>query len=575
MKLYLHQKNNNINDLQRSIGEIERVWKNNEQSGLHLFPELFLGGYPLQDICLQREFIVSYLKSLKSIQELSSISNNKSILFGGLDYQLGQHKEINKIFNCIYLLDNSGLKVVYRKRLLPNYDIYDEKKYFSPGFENCFIEINGHRFCLLICEDMWHSSAHDVDPVDNAYQEFIQQGLGISGIINLSASPFNISKQQKRLQRAKEISHSFKAPFIYVNQIGLNDEILFDGQSFIINENDIYTAGAFLEEVLEFEISTSKNISQPKNIHQPSIVENTWEGLFKPQIENNKFKKLTDSELQEILIAQTFGLNQYAIKTKMKSYLVALSGGIDSAVVLAVASLAAKASNMTVEAIYMPSQYNSPLSYELSQKMCENLGIKLKVINLKFIHQTIKMTFKESVGIDLEGLANENIQSRLRGNLIYARSNQNNGMVINTSNKSELAVGYSTLYGDSVGALSILGDLFKTEVYQLAKFINQHFNHIIPEEIINRPPSAELREDQKDEDSLPPYDRLDLILEAMLSYQYSMEDIIQLGVPKEEVEKVNQLFYRSEFKRFQFCPILKLKGKSFGFGHRLPILKNE
>ena len=201
----------------------------------------------------------------------------------------------------------------------------------------------------------------------------------------------------------------------------------------------------------------------------------------------------------------------------------------------------------------MPSQFNSQLSYELSNQMCKNLGIKLKVINLKFIHQTIKMTFKDGIGEELVGLSDENIQSRLRGNLIYARSNQTGAMVLNTSNKSELSVGYSTLYGDSVGAISILGDLYKTEVYQLASFINNHFNNIIPEEIITRPPSAELREDQKDEDSLPPYDRLDLILECLLSYQYSLDEITELNISPEELKKVYHLFNRASLSVFSFA----------------------
>lgn len=554
---------------------ILQTYQQNKKIGLHLFPELFLGGYPLQDLCLQKPFIAEYQAKLDLIRKQAKKDNLNNLLFGGLEYDLDLNQEIKHIYNSIFHLGPNGLSSIYRKQLLPNYDIYDEKKYFTPGHTNGFIKIDGHQFCLLICEDMWHSSTHEIDPVKNAFKELNEKNIVLDAIVNLSASPFHAGKQDTRLKRGKEIATSLNAPFIYVNQIGLNDEILFDGRSFIISKDETLQADSFREEIIEYQISKSQLNTIPKNLHTPSEIENTWETLFRANI--NKAEKklihLSEQKLIEIIQAQTFALNEYAKKTRMKSFLVALSGGIDSALVITIAHLASKASGLPLEAVYMPTQFNSNLSYELSKKLCENIGINLKVINLKFILQTIKMTFKDGIGDDLEGIAQENIQSRLRGNLIYARSNQTGAMVINTSNKSELAVGYSTLYGDSVGAISILGDLYKSEVYQLAHFINKHFNNIIPQEIITRAPSAELREDQKDEDSLPPYDRLDLILECILSYQFSFDEIIQLGVKVDELRHVNNLFNRAEFKRFQFCPIIKLKPKSFGFGHRNPILK--
>ena len=223
-----------------------------------------------------------------------------------------------------------------------------------------------------------------------------------------------------------------------------------------------------------------------------------------------------------------------------------------------------------LEAIFMPGHYSSTESYELSRNMCKNLDIPFYNFPIKFLHQNLRMQFNDNLDCPLEGLADENIQSRLRGAIIYGRSNQKNSLVLNTSNKSELSVGYSTLYGDSVGAISILGDLFKTEIFQLSKFINESFktqiDEVVPHEIIVRPPTAELRSDQKDEDSLPPYDRLDFYLESLLSHQITKEDLISLGFDKEEVLKTVKLLKLSEFKRFQFCPIIKLKNKSFGFG---------
>ena len=576
MDIYLHQKNNEIGNLEKSTQHLLSVFHSSSKAGLHLFPELFLGGYPLQDICLQRPFVSRYIQCLNKLQEDVPKDTKQYVLFGGLEYKFNSQSEIAHIYNCIYKLDCKGLKSVYRKRLLPNYDIFDEKKYFSPGTTNSFINIGGKVFCLFVCEDMWHSSRHEADPVFSAIEESKSKKMRVDGVINLSASPFHIGKQATRVRRCFEISKLFDAPFFYVNQIGLNDEILFDGQSFIAcNGEKVVQAESFVEEVLTHTLST--NPAQRTNCEIKTFnVENTWEALFQANIDKKtrKLRQLGQSDLKEIVMAQTFALNEYARKTGMNGFLVALSGGIDSALVLAMASLASKASGLPLEAIYMPSQYNSQMSYDLSNEMCHKIGIKLKVINLKFIHQTIKMTFEDGTGIELKGVADENIQSRLRGSLIFARSNQTGAMVLNTSNKSELSVGYSTLYGDSVGALSILGDLYKTEVYQLAGFINENFDNPIPTGIISRPPTAELRDGQKDEDNLPPYEVLDLILEGLLSYQFSIEDLTNLGLSKQDLESVINLYTKAEFKRYQFCPIVKLKSKSFGFGYRNPILKN-
>ncbi len=223
----------------------------------------------------------------------------------------------------------------------------------------------------------------------------------------------------------------------------------------------------------------------------------------------------------------------------------------------------------------MPSIHSSPVSTKLSEDMCARLGIPLSYLPIKFLHSVVKNTFLQTFNEPFEGLVDENIQSRIRGTLLYTRSNQTGAMVINTSNKSELAVGYSTQYGDSVGAISLLGDLYKTEVYQLAEFVNKHFNSPIPEGIISRGPSAELRENQLDQDSLPPYSRLDTILEGILSYRLGKVQLMELGLPENEIRKVLELYAKSEYKRAQFCPILKVKAKSFGFGYRMPISKSH
>jgi NAD+ synthase (glutamine-hydrolysing) len=252
---------------------------------------------------------------------------------------------------------------------------------------------------------------------------------------------------------------------------------------------------------------------------------------------------------------------------------VALSGGLDSSLVLTIVKMSLLP-GQEVEAIYMPGNYSSPISWDLSSKLCLKLGVRLNSLPIKFLHSTIKMNFQGTFTESFEGLTDENVQSRLRGLLLYTRSNQTGAMVVNTSNKSEIAVGYSTQYGDSVGAISLLGDVYKTEAYRLAEWINHKFGAVIPDGIIQRPPSAELRADQKDQDSLPPYERLDAILEGILSFRYTYKDLLTQGFSEEEVKKVFELYYKSEYKRRQFCPIIKIKSKSFGFGYRVPLTKN-
>jgi NAD+ synthase (glutamine-hydrolysing) len=284
---------------------------------------------------------------------------------------------------------------------------------------------------------------------------------------------------------------------------------------------------------------------------------------------------LKDAECAEIIDALLLGISDYSLKNKISKYTIALSGGMDSSLVLALLKILKdrKVMPMEIEAVFMPGFFSSSLSYDLSYDFCRNIGVKLTSMPIKFIHSAIRTGYRDCFHTEMKGLADENIQSRLRGALIYARSNEANSMVLNTSNKSEIAVGYSTIYGDSVGALSVLGDLYKSEVFELAQYINRHYNEMIPPEIISRPPSAELRENQEDAQSLPAYDLLDPILEALLSMRFSPQDLIKKGHNQDQVLKVFQLLVRSEYKRRQFCPIIKIKAKSFGFGYRVPISK--
>ena len=573
--IHLHQTHHTVADFAAIFKKTTEVLK---VDGLHLFPELYLTGYPLQDLVLQRAFIDSYLEHQNKLDDWAKKqSGNWRALMGGLSYEIEGESLPTKIQNVIYEVSpGQGLKKLYAKRLLPNYDIFDEQKYFSAGKTNSFYEFNGETYGLQICEDMWASSFHEIDPCELMLKECQEKKLHLKAIINLSASPFEAAKKSKRLERARNISLQLGCPFIYLNRVGGEDEILFDGTSFVMHGSELFKELPSFKAVSEsLDISSLAGPYTEKPQLRP---ENTWEGLFAPRI--NTFlnpaviKSWSQEECLEVLKALQFGLQEYAHKNGFKKFLVALSGGMDSALVLAITKLSLKA-GQSVEAIYMPSIHSASLSTQLAEEMCRRLEIPLTYLPIKFLHSTVKNAFTQTFPEPFSGLVDENVQSRLRGTLLYTRSNQTGAMVINTSNKSELAVGYSTQYGDSVGAISLLGDLYKTEVYGLANFVNKHFNSPIPEGIITRGPSAELRENQLDQDSLPPYSRLDTILEGILSYRLGKTQLMELGLPENEIIKVLELYSKSEYKRAQFCPILKVKAKSFGFGYRMPISKSH
>ena len=575
MRIKLHQTHHTLADFKGILQYLESIPKEPSEV-IHIFPELFLTGYPLKDLCLTQSFIEAYENFLVSLKAWAQKRDKLEVfLMGGLAYEKSPTGLPLKIRNVVWMMEDGALVDLYTKRLLPNYDIFDEKKYFSPGESSKIITIHGFKLGIMICEDMWPSSIHRFDPGAELHQELQKNQQTIDLLVNLSASPFNIGKQEKRIARGLELSTAFDVPFLYVNRVGAEDEVLFDGQSFVAQNPDVLVQGKIFEsQVLDFEIE--KRIPKLSNYNIKS--ENTWENLFAASLVKSKplpkVQKLTKDDLFEVKKALEFGFQDYARKCGFNKFTVALSGGIDSALVLTLIRLSLKP-GQTVEAIYMPSQYSATLSYELSNSLCQNLGINLYSLPIKFYHATMKNNFLDIFGQPLEGLANENIQSRLRGALLYSRSNMINSMVVNTSNKSELAVGYSTLYGDSVGAISLIGDLYKSEVYDLAQYLNEIHPGIIPSGIIDRAPSAELRENQKDEDSLPAYSRLDAILEGILSYRLSFKDLKEMGFDEGELKKVFNLYAKSEYKRYQFCPIIKIKAKSFGFGYRIPITKDH
>ncbi|MGB0452198.1 MAG: NAD(+) synthase [Bacteriovoracaceae bacterium] len=577
MQIFLHQTGHTIADFDSIFENVCQCLKDSENPGIHVFPELFLTGYPLQDLCLQKSFINPYLKLLDDINNFSkklSFDGDSLFLFGGLTYKFDTNGLPTSIKNSVFkLFPGKELEPIYHKILLPNYDIFDEKKYFKPGGSVTVLPYKNRNFAIQICEDMWPSSGHPHNPLEM----LIEVGTPIDALINLSASPYDYHKPQARIDRAKEITETLRCPMYYVNKVGSEDEVIFDGGSFSFHEGKIQKLGKRFEtDIIQCELADAQKPFSPV---LSGVINNTWEKLYSANIEQEskevlpKLKELSDDECEEILEAISFGIEQYARKCGFKKLLVALSGGIDSTLVLTIISLFLK-DKFEIQTIYMPGLFSRSMSYDLSDKLCDNLKLRLKVQGIKFLHSATRNLYRETFNESIEGtVADENIQSRLRGALLYLHANKIGAMVLNTSNKSEIAVGYSTQYGDSVGAISPLGDLYKSEVFKLCRYINKKYGEIIPVEIIERPPSAELREDQVDSESLPDYERLDPILECFLSNRYDANAIANLGFDPKEIKRAQDLLFQSEFKRSQFCPILKLKPKSFGFGHRVPISK--
>lgn len=575
MQLNLHQTHHEIADFEGIFKYLTTTFQKGNRHGLHIFPELFLTGYPLQDLPIKKPFIDDYQAfladlSIWSERQLKSTSP-LALLFGGLHYEFDTLGWPAQIENVMYLLEpGEKLKLIYTKQLLPNYDLYEEKKYFTPGTAPKAFQFEGKSIGLLICEDIWFSHLHDIDPVEQ-----LKEYKNCDLVISINASPYHLGKVDMRINRALEISQFLEAPFVYVNRVGAEDEIIFDGHSFVVDGNEVVImAEGFKSQILTLE-APQYQAPEKVNVRTYHSSNNSWATIFSTRLSGDTLNLMPmgTQGSKKVLDALLLGIGDYALKNGLKKFSIALSGGMDSALVLTILKLLQKTMPIEIEAIFMPGLYSSSISFDLSYDLCRNLGVKLTTMPIKFIHATIKTSYKDNFGVELKGIADENIQSRLRGALIYMRSNDMNTAVLNTSNKSEIAVGYSTIYGDSVGALSVLGDLWKSEVFELAHYINTHHGNLIPADIISRPPSAELRENQEDSQSLPPYERLDPILEAFLSSRFSPDDLIKRGHQKEEVIKVYSLLTNSEYKRKQFCPIIKVKPKSFGFGHRIPISK--
>lgn len=545
MRIALSQINPTIGALSQNAAKIKDYYHRAANSGadLVIFTELSLSGYPPKDLLLYQSFVDREKELLN--QEILPLTTKDGpmILIGAL------HMRDSKLYNAALLLDQGNIKSIHLKTLLPNYDVFDEARYFTRGNDHQVEMLGDLPAAITICEDIWNdrdffpNPIYNTDPLEKLYDR------GARLLINLSASPYHLGKHKLREELLPFLARKYNTGIIYLNQVGGNDELVFDGSSLIYNSMGelLYRAAAFEEEL--FYVDTGD--------------------LFQPAIET---MPPGSDNIDVVMQTLRLGIRDYVTKTGFKKVVLGLSGGIDSAVVAALAVEALGPEN--VLGVMMPSPYSSEHSIEDAVSLAENLGIDNRLIKIEDPYKAF-LSLLNNGKEALEDLAEENLQARIRGNIIMHISNREGYLALATGNKSELAVGYCTLYGDMSGGLAVIADLPKMMVYDLANHINQiHGQEIIPERTISKPPSAELRPNQKDEDSLPPYHILDPILYLYIGENLSAGDIINRGFDQNTVNRVVRMVDRAEFKRRQAAPGLRITTRAFGSGRRMPIARS-
>jgi NAD+ synthase/NAD+ synthase (glutamine-hydrolysing) len=542
VKIALAQINPTVGDFDGNARKILDFTSRAVERGadLVLFPELSVCGYPPADLLEKPAFVA---RAGQVVQEIAAetASGKIAIICG---YVTPAHHGTGKhVMNSAALLRNGRVEFVQSKMLLPFYDVFDEQRYFAPSHHQRLFALGGQQAALTICEDAWNDKSfwenrlYNIDPVE----ELMHSGGSV--ILNISASPYWRGKRETRREMLAAIARRHGAPVLMVNQVGGNDSLVFDGSSLALGRDGevIALAKSFEEDLIVVDTGTLTGDIRPE----------------------------AGGESEATFRALVLGTRDYVHKCGFSKALIALSGGIDSALVAAIAVEALGAEN--VRAIGMPSPYSSQGSIDDSRDLARNLGIAFDVLSISALFEQYNAALEPIFAGLAPDITEENIQSRIRGSLIMAASNKFNALVLTTGNKSEMSTGYCTLYGDMVGALAVIGDVFKTHVYELCRYINRD-GDVIPSAILEKPPSAELRPDQKDTDSLPPYDVLDPILEAYVERYETPEAIAaahQLDVAL--VRRVVKLVERSEYKRQQAAPVLKVTTKAFGMGRRFPI----
>ena len=540
MKIAISQLNYIIGDIDGNTAKIlDAISKAKaENADLIIFSELAVCGYPPKDLLDYPNFIDRCESAVKLIGENS---NDIGVIIGAPSWSNIERGK--KLYNSAFFYENKKLLKRIDKALLPTYDVFDEYRYFESNKIFECVPFRGEKLAITICEDLWNiddEKMYKVIPMDELKKE------DPSLMINLSGSPYSYNHVEKRRDRMQQNAKRYDLPLFYVNQVGGNTDILFDGGSMFINRNgDIVEECTFYDEDFKL-IEWSSGSVYPDN-HQDYY----------------------DYDIALIHDALLMGIKDYFGKMGFKKAVIGSSGGIDSAVVHALAAKALGGEN--VRAIMMPSKYSSEGSINDAVALAENLNSPYRTISIEQTVESLNMTLKEEFEGLEEDVTEENIQARSRGVILMAISNKFGCIVLNTSNKSESAVGYSTLYGDMCGGLSVIGDLYKEQVYELARFMNRS-GQVIPQEIIDKEPSAELRPNQKDSDSLPAYSVLDKILFHYIEEQKGWREIVKLGIEEDLVRRIIRLVDKNEYKRFQASPTLRISHKAFGIGRQMPIV---
>ncbi|MEF3280136.1 MAG: NAD+ synthase [Elusimicrobiota bacterium] len=532
MKITFAQLNTRVGDIDSNISKAIEAYKKaeSENSDIIIYPELFTTGYPPLDLLENKHFIEKNIKALKSF---AATTNKAAAVIGFVDFNHGYGK---KLFNSAAFIYGGKIQQILKKNLLPTYDVFDEKRYFSEGTQNKIIKFKNKKILITICEDIWGKT--DLLPDKNLYSKDTMSKYSPDIIINLSASPYYFGKITLREKILCELAKDKKADIAYVNLVGANDDLVFDGSSMLISKKGkIFQLQPFTEQINTVDLSRF---------------------LERKYTENISFLK------QAIVV----GIKDFFKKQNLKSAIIGLSGGIDSAVV---ASLCVEAiGNENVLGILMPSEFTSKQSIEDAIKLSKKLGIRYKIIPIKNIYrQYLKELSLTNQEIDI---TLQNIQSRIRGDILMSYSNKEGGIVIATSNKSEIAMGYFTLYGDSCGAIAPIGDVLKTQVYEVAEEINKD-KEIIPDSIIKRPPTAELKPNQLDQDDLPPYKILDKIIKLYIEEELSLDKIQKILKNKINIKDIIYRIELNEYKRKQIPISIKVSKKAFGSGRKIPIVR--
>ena len=549
MKIALAQLNPTVGDFAANVRAMLQAAEAAAQQGsrLVLFPELAVCGYPPKDLIESSDFLQGAQRAADELTEASGRPGFPAMLFG---CPLRSDKRPGKIAkNVAILCDRGRVLLQQQKVLLPFYDVFDEQRYFEPGTEQQLVELEGEVLAVTICEDAWNDKDfwaerwYADDPLDRLMRQRMPDGRAPQLILNISASPYWEGKQAVRREMLAAVARRHTVPVALANQVGGNDSLLFDGGSFALRCDGevVAQARSFAPDLVCFDSTCD----------QPSAVPND------------------ESDVAQDWQALVLGTRDYLHKTGFSRALVGLSGGIDSALVAAIAVEALGAEN--VMGIGMPSEFSSSHSIDDARDLARNLSIRFELLPIRAGVDAMTATLEPIFTGTPFGLAEENVQSRLRGVLLMAVSNKLGHLVLTTGNKSEMATGYCTLYGDMVGALAVIGDVWKTRVYQLARYANRN-GRVIPENTITKPPSAELRPGQLDTDSLPPYEVLDPLLQAYVERYESAEQIAaKQGLDLSTVERILRLVQQSEYKRQQAAPVLKITRKSFGAGRRFPL----